>query len=248
MHLDHVEPKSLNHPRTFDHANLLLSAIDSDRSKGMAKSEVFRRALSEGSLFTLQISSTPLWADCRRFFHYASSGEIEPAFGLSADDATKAYYTISILNLNASDSGAQTTNAGWKNWSWKSTTCYTTRTCFAILPKLSCVTLKGVFGLFIVLYVIASVTLAKTPSPYDVLYAFSHRSFMTLEDQHTDRKSLRTITGKTADWDALARDCVCFANGAGGRLLIGIEDGEALPPSEQTVPGGIAGSAAQAHR
>ncbi len=53
---------------------------------------------------------------------------------------------------------------------------------------------------------------------------------MTLEDHHTDRKSLRTVTGKSADWDALAKDCVCFANGAGGRLLIGIEDGEALPP------------------
>lgn len=56
---------------------------------------------------------------------------------------------------------------------------------------------------------------------------------MTLEDQHTDRKSLRTATGKTADWDALAKDCVCFANGAGGRLLIGIEDSEALPPAGQ---------------
>lgn len=47
---------------------------------------------------------------------------------------------------------------------------------------------------------------------------------MTLEDQHTDRKSLRTITGKTADWDALAKDCVCFANGAPTllpRLMIG---------------------------
>jgi len=50
---------------------------------------------------------------------------------------------------------------------------------------------------------------------------------MSLEDQHTDRKSLRTVTGKAADWDALAKDCVCFANSAGGRLLIGIEDGEA---------------------
>lgn len=59
---------------------------------------------------------------------------------------------------------------------------------------------------------------------------------MTLEDQHTDRKSLRTITGKTADWEALAKDCVCFANSAGGRLLIGIEDGEALPPAGQVVP------------
>jgi ATP-dependent DNA helicase RecG len=59
---------------------------------------------------------------------------------------------------------------------------------------------------------------------------------VSLEDQHTDHKSLRTVTGKTADWDALAKDCVCFANGAGGRLLIGIEDGEALPPAGQTVP------------
>ena len=59
---------------------------------------------------------------------------------------------------------------------------------------------------------------------------------MSLEDQHTDRKSLRTVLGKAADWDALAKDAVCFANGAGGRLLIGIEDGQALPPLGQSVP------------
>ena len=59
---------------------------------------------------------------------------------------------------------------------------------------------------------------------------------MTTEDQHTDLKSLRTVIGKTADWESLAKDCVCFANGAGGRLLIGIEDGETLPPAGQVVP------------
>lgn len=59
---------------------------------------------------------------------------------------------------------------------------------------------------------------------------------MSLEDQHTDLKSLRTVTGKSADWESLAKDCVCFANGAGGRLLIGIEDGETLPPAGQVVP------------
>lgn len=37
---------------------------------------------------------------------------------------------------------------------------------------------------------------------------------MSLEDHHTDRKSLRTVSGKTADWAALAQDAVCFANGA----------------------------------
>lgn len=59
---------------------------------------------------------------------------------------------------------------------------------------------------------------------------------MSLEDRHTDRKSLRTVTGKTAHWDELAKDAVCFANGAGGRLLIGIEDGQTWPPADQTVP------------
>lgn len=34
-----------------------------------------------------------------------------------------------------------------------------------------------------------------------------------LEDQYTDRKFMRTITGKTVDWNALVKDCVCFANG-----------------------------------
>ncbi|MDP3348214.1 MAG: putative DNA binding domain-containing protein [Hydrogenophaga sp.] len=58
---------------------------------------------------------------------------------------------------------------------------------------------------------------------------------MSLEDHQTDCKSLRTVSGKTADWTALAQDTVCFANGAGGRLLIGIEDGQALPPPDQRV-------------
>jgi len=59
---------------------------------------------------------------------------------------------------------------------------------------------------------------------------------VTLEDQNTDRKSLRAVTGRTADWDDVARACVCFANGSGGRMLIGIEDGETLPPPAQVVP------------
>lgn len=59
---------------------------------------------------------------------------------------------------------------------------------------------------------------------------------MSLEGQLLDRKSLRSVTGKTADWSELAKDCVAFANALGGRLLIGIEDGEVLPPAEQRVP------------
>lgn len=59
---------------------------------------------------------------------------------------------------------------------------------------------------------------------------------MSLEGQHVDRKSLRAVTGKTADWSELAKDCVAFGNALGGRLLIGIENGEVLPPAEQRIP------------
>lgn len=58
---------------------------------------------------------------------------------------------------------------------------------------------------------------------------------MSLEGQLLDRKSLRAVTGKTANWDELAKDCIAFANAAGGRLLLGIEDGQEAPPPGQTL-------------
>lgn len=59
---------------------------------------------------------------------------------------------------------------------------------------------------------------------------------MSLEGQSLDRKSLKAVTGGSAQWGEIAKDCVCFANGSGGRLLIGIEDGEHLPPESQRIP------------
>lgn len=53
------------------------------------------------------------------------------------------------------------------------------------------------------------------------------------ETQHTDKKSLKTVIGSTADWNELAKDCVCFANAKGGKILIGIEDDKELPPPAQ---------------
>jgi uncharacterized protein (TIGR02646 family) len=100
MHVDHVEPKSINQARTFDHANLLLSAISSDKLKGLPRGEVFGGHF-RGSKYSVTDFVTPLWADCRRYFHYASSGEVDPALGLSVDDERKARYTIDVLNLNA---------------------------------------------------------------------------------------------------------------------------------------------------
>lgn len=56
------------------------------------------------------------------------------------------------------------------------------------------------------------------------------------ENEDVDRKSLAKVTGKTADWRELAADCVCFANGSGGTLLIGIDDGATEPPPDQRIP------------
>lgn len=55
------------------------------------------------------------------------------------------------------------------------------------------------------------------------------------EGQTYDRKSIRTVIGKTADFDEIAKDCVAFANRDGGHLSIGIEDGQELPPIEQRI-------------
>lgn len=55
------------------------------------------------------------------------------------------------------------------------------------------------------------------------------------ENKNTDHKSLRFLKGLKTDWDELAKDCVCFANGTGGVILIGIEDGENLPPPNQRI-------------
>lgn len=48
---------------------------------------------------------------------------------------------------------------------------------------------------------------------------------MSLEGQVRDQKSLRTVTGRAADFHGLAKDCVCLANAQGGHIAVGIEDG-----------------------
>ena len=59
---------------------------------------------------------------------------------------------------------------------------------------------------------------------------------MSQEGQLLDHKSLRAVTGKTADWNEIAKDCIAFSNATGGRLLLGIEDGQDAPPVGQHIP------------
>lgn len=59
------------------------------------------------------------------------------------------------------------------------------------------------------------------------------------ENSIYDKKSLRSVTGKTADFGELAKDCVAFSNAEGGTIDIGIEDGDTLPPQAQDIPDGL---------
>lgn len=42
------------------------------------------------------------------------------------------------------------------------------------------------------------------------------------ENNKFDNKSLKKVTGRTADFDELSKDCVAFANSHGGYLAIGL--------------------------
>ncbi|GAB6013068.1 ATP-binding protein [Viscerimonas tarda] len=55
------------------------------------------------------------------------------------------------------------------------------------------------------------------------------------EGKLLDKKSLRFLQGKNTDWNELAKDCISFANAHGGNILIGIEDGDDLPPENQKI-------------
>jgi len=55
------------------------------------------------------------------------------------------------------------------------------------------------------------------------------------ENSYLDKKSLALISGQKANWKELAKDCVCFANGVGGKIMIGIEDDQIEPPAKQKI-------------
>ena len=55
------------------------------------------------------------------------------------------------------------------------------------------------------------------------------------ENSLYDKKSIREITGKNADWNEVAKDCVAFSNAQGGVIDYGIEDDADVPPVNQKV-------------
>jgi uncharacterized protein (TIGR02646 family) len=100
-HLEHVEPKSKNPQRTFDHSNLILSAIDDVKAQQLLKPDVFGGHHKQ-KMYSASSFISPLNNNCEDYFHYETSGKIVPKATLpSRREKAKARLTIYILNLNA---------------------------------------------------------------------------------------------------------------------------------------------------
>jgi len=56
------------------------------------------------------------------------------------------------------------------------------------------------------------------------------------EGQLLDKKSLRVLLQKSVDWGELVKDCIAFANAAGGCLIVGVEDDKDAPAANQRIP------------
>ncbi len=99
-HLEHVEPKSKVPSRTFDHTNLILSAIKSKDQANINKEDIFgghhKDNWHEPNDFI-----NPFMPDCSSYFHFESDGSIKPAIHRSTVEQGKAQITIEQLNLNS---------------------------------------------------------------------------------------------------------------------------------------------------
>nr|WP_255522892.1 retron system putative HNH endonuclease [Rugamonas sp. CCM 8940] len=105
FHIEHVENKSQNPPRTFDYANLAASALASENDLRAFKArgdELFGgHAPGKQAACDMVRFVSCHQADCHRFFAYVSDGRALPAKALDARETDRAQYTIDILNLNS---------------------------------------------------------------------------------------------------------------------------------------------------
>ena len=99
FHLEHIQPKKVAPEKTFDHNNLIVSAID-DWGKRVAKEDIFG-GHAHGNWWDDEAFIHPLLPDCSRYFHYDRNGEVTPNRLLPDNEQSHAQLTIDNLNLNA---------------------------------------------------------------------------------------------------------------------------------------------------
>ncbi|GAA81348.1 TIGR02646 family protein [Pseudoalteromonas sp. SR43-7] len=101
IHIEHVEPKNINPQRTFDHTNLIASAIKDIKANNLIKKDVFG-GHAKLKWFNEISFISPLLENCCDYFHYETTGKVVPKESLpTRREKAKARLTIHKLNLNA---------------------------------------------------------------------------------------------------------------------------------------------------
>ncbi|HBL4972091.1 TPA: retron system putative HNH endonuclease [Enterobacter cloacae] len=100
-HIEHIEPKSKVPFKTFEHNNLVLSAINSGYLGLLDKNDIFGGHFKINR-YSVNAFISPLFINSRDYFHYEASGRVVPKESLpSRREKAKARFTIYLLNLNA---------------------------------------------------------------------------------------------------------------------------------------------------
>ena len=101
-HIEHVENKSQNPPRSFDYANLAASALRSDDLPQLNRGEAFGgHAAGKQQACDITRLVSCHQTDCARYFAYLSDGRVVPSQGLDIGERDRAQYTLDLLNLNS---------------------------------------------------------------------------------------------------------------------------------------------------
>ena len=101
-HIEHVENKSQNPPRSFDYANLAASALRSDDLPQLNRGEAFGgHAAGKQQACDITRLVSCHQTDCARYFAYLSDGRVVPSQNLDIGDQNRAQYTLDLLNLNS---------------------------------------------------------------------------------------------------------------------------------------------------
>ena len=99
VHIDHYRKKSI-YPELRFKWNNLFAAVKDNRFGADHKDGIIN-----GSNHNLMYASilSPLTANLQDYFHYSTSGEIEPMSGISEEKQKEAEATINLLNLNEAE-------------------------------------------------------------------------------------------------------------------------------------------------
>lgn len=100
MHIEHVKPKSIFPELTFEHKNLIVSAISKDGQRSLPAKDVFG-GHAKNDWYDQNMFISPLSKNCRVYFHYNLNGEVIPKESLSEQEKKHAQITIEKLNLNS---------------------------------------------------------------------------------------------------------------------------------------------------